>query len=91
MVRATHECVGGAHQVDHEFEPQVFIDLLREADALVMAALNRHGMYDEIWQCPTVLVPLNPSFGAAHCPFEFRTICRSKPLVWDAATAPLSS
>jgi len=35
------------------------LDLLREADALVMQALRRHGLYDEIWQCPTVLVPLN--------------------------------
>lgn len=34
------------------------LDLLREADHLVMAALRRHGLYDEIWQCPTVLVPL---------------------------------
>jgi GMP synthase (glutamine-hydrolysing) len=34
------------------------LDLLREADNLVMAALRRHGLYDEIWQCPTVLVPL---------------------------------
>jgi GMP synthase (glutamine-hydrolysing) len=34
------------------------LDLLREADDLVMAALRRHGLYDAIWQCPTVLVPL---------------------------------
>lgn len=34
------------------------LDLLREADALVMDGLRRHGVYDEIWQCPTVLVPL---------------------------------
>jgi len=23
-----------------------------------MSALSQHGLYDEIWQCPTVLVPL---------------------------------
>jgi GMP synthase (glutamine-hydrolysing) len=23
-----------------------------------MSALSKHGLYDEIWQCPTVLVPL---------------------------------
>ena len=46
------------------------LDLLREADAIVMRALERHGMYDEVWQCPTVLVPCalrfadNPSEGA---------------------------
>ncbi len=34
------------------------LDLLRECDALMMDGLRRHGLYDEIWQCPTVLVPL---------------------------------
>jgi len=34
------------------------LDLLREADAIVMDGLRRHGLYDSVWQCPTVLVPL---------------------------------
>ncbi len=34
------------------------LDLLREADAIVMEGLRRHGLYREVWQCPTVLVPL---------------------------------
>jgi GMP synthase (glutamine-hydrolysing) len=34
------------------------LDLLREADAIVMQGLRRHGLYERIWQCPTVLVPL---------------------------------
>lgn len=34
------------------------LDLLREADHIVMETLRRHTLYDEIWQCPTVLVPL---------------------------------
>jgi GMP synthase (glutamine-hydrolysing) len=34
------------------------LDLLREADALVMDGLRRHGLYAEVWQCPTVFVPL---------------------------------
>ncbi|MFN7942214.1 MAG: glutamine-hydrolyzing GMP synthase [Thermoanaerobaculia bacterium] len=34
------------------------LDLLREADAIVMQALERHGLYDAIWQCPTVAVPM---------------------------------
>ena len=34
------------------------LDLLRECDHLVMEGLRRHGLYDEIWQCPTVLAPL---------------------------------
>jgi GMP synthase (glutamine-hydrolysing) len=33
------------------------LDLLREADAIVMDGLRRHGVYDRVWQCPTVLVP----------------------------------
>jgi GMP synthase (glutamine-hydrolysing) len=33
------------------------LELLREADDLVMRALERHGIYDDVWQCPTVLVP----------------------------------
>jgi len=35
------------------------LDTLREADQLVMDGLRRHDLYDEIWQCPTVLVPLS--------------------------------
>ena len=35
------------------------LDLLREADHIVMSALRAHGLYHEIWQCPTVLVPLD--------------------------------
>jgi GMP synthase (glutamine-hydrolysing) len=34
------------------------LDLLREADAIVMEGLRRHGLYREVWQCPTVFVPL---------------------------------
>ena len=34
------------------------LDLLREADAIVMGALERSGLLREIWQCPTVAVPL---------------------------------
>lgn len=34
------------------------LDLLRECDDLMMSALRRHGLYDKVWQCPTVLVPL---------------------------------
>jgi len=34
------------------------LDLLREADHLVMEGLRRHGIYHDIWQCPTALVPL---------------------------------
>ena len=35
------------------------LDLLREADTIVHSGLKAHGVYDEVWQCPTVLVPLS--------------------------------
>ena len=34
------------------------LDLLRKADALVMEGLRRHELYRTVWQCPTVLLPL---------------------------------
>jgi GMP synthase (glutamine-hydrolysing) len=34
------------------------LDVLREADHLVMEALRRHDLYEQVWQCPTVLVPI---------------------------------
>ena len=42
------------------------LDLLREADHLVTEALIRHHLYDEVWQCPTVLVPLEFDEGAGE-------------------------
>jgi GMP synthase (glutamine-hydrolysing) len=35
------------------------LDLLREADHRVTESLRRHGIYHDIWQCPTCLVPLS--------------------------------
>ena len=34
------------------------LDVLREADHLVMEGLRRSGLYDQVWQCPTVLAPV---------------------------------
>jgi GMP synthase (glutamine-hydrolysing) len=34
------------------------LDLLREADHVVMEVLRTSGLQDEVWQCPTVLLPL---------------------------------
>jgi GMP synthase (glutamine-hydrolysing) len=34
------------------------LDLLRDLDDIVMRALERHGLMREVWQCPTVLVPV---------------------------------
>jgi GMP synthase (glutamine-hydrolysing) len=35
------------------------LDLLRDIDDVVMRALERHGLMQEVWQCPTVLVPVS--------------------------------
>jgi GMP synthase (glutamine-hydrolysing) len=35
------------------------LDLLRQLDEIVMDALANHGLMSEIWQCPTVLVPVS--------------------------------
>jgi GMP synthase (glutamine-hydrolysing) len=34
------------------------LDILREADHIVMEALRHHDLYAKVWQCPTVLVPI---------------------------------
>ncbi|NNK49529.1 MAG: hypothetical protein HKP01_11720 [Gemmatimonadetes bacterium] len=53
------------HEVPREARPLAAtmtrgrLDLLRDADHIVMEGLRSHGLYDEIWQCPTVLVPLD--------------------------------
>jgi GMP synthase (glutamine-hydrolysing) len=35
------------------------LDVLRQADAIVMEGLRRFDLYDDVWQCPTVVVPLS--------------------------------
>ena len=35
------------------------LDLLREADAIMMEGLERHGLMNVVWQCPTVMLPLS--------------------------------
>ncbi len=35
------------------------LEILRRADHAVMTGLRRHGLYELVWQCPTVLVPLD--------------------------------
>ena len=34
------------------------LDILRKADSIVMDSLKSHDLYHEIWQCPTVLLPI---------------------------------
>jgi len=54
------------------------LDTLREADHIVMEALRVHGLYDSIWQCPTVLVPVQ----LGHAPGELVVI---RPIVSERA------
>ncbi|GMR13160.1 MAG: glutamine-hydrolyzing GMP synthase [Gemmatimonadota bacterium] len=42
---------------------RVRLDLLREADHMVMDGLERHGLYEDVWQCPTVMVPVEMEGG----------------------------
>jgi GMP synthase (glutamine-hydrolysing) len=65
-VAGINRCVWNLHEVaPSEARPlrglmtRTRLDLLREADHMVMEGLRRHGLYDVIWQCPTVLIPLD--------------------------------
>src|SRR5690606_33826793 len=63
-VRAVNRIVLETHAVEGSYEPvaqgcdKVHLDLLREADALCTAALQKHGLYAAVWQMPVVLLPL---------------------------------
>ena len=35
------------------------LELLRQLDQIVMDALANHGLMSEVWQCPTILVPVS--------------------------------
>ena len=65
------------------------LDLLRTADALVMDGLRRHGLYDSIWQCPTVFVPLDcGEAGDELC--VIRAIHSARAMTATAAELPLA-
>ncbi len=64
------------------------LDLLRECDFLMMDGLRRHGLYGEIWQCPTVLVPLEiDGQGQELC--ILRPIHSERAMTATAARLPL--
>ncbi len=63
------------------------LDLLRRVDDAVMSGLRRHGLYDRIWQCPTVLVPLRiDGRGAELC--VIRPIHSERAMTATAAPLP---
>ncbi|MCB0333864.1 MAG: glutamine-hydrolyzing GMP synthase [Bdellovibrionales bacterium] len=64
-VRGINRCICNlAPQMPQTFNPRKGtvtrerLDLLREADHIVMEGLKRYSLYDKVWQCPTVIVPL---------------------------------
>jgi len=63
------------------------LGLLREADHLVMEGLRRHGVHDDIWQCPTVLVPLELD-GRGRELVIVRPIRSERAMTATAATLP---
>lgn len=63
------------------------LDLLREADAIVNDGMRRHGVYGEIWQCPTVLVPLEAD-GAGREFCIVRPILSERGMTASAARFP---
>ncbi|MEW5764850.1 MAG: glutamine-hydrolyzing GMP synthase [Acidobacteriota bacterium] len=65
------------------------LDLLREADALVMEGLRRHGLYREVWQCPTVLVPLEVD-GAGREFIVVRPVLSERAMTARPAVLPQS-
>jgi GMP synthase (glutamine-hydrolysing) len=64
------------------------LDLLREADHIMMQGLKSHGLYDEIWQCPTVLVPLEID-GKGREFVVLRPIHSERAMTASAARLPL--
>jgi GMP synthase (glutamine-hydrolysing) len=63
------------------------LDLLREADAVVDEGMRRHGVYDGIWQCPTVFVPLEAD-GAGREFCIVRPILSERGMTASAARFP---
>ncbi len=64
------------------------LDLLRECDHLMMEGLRRHNLYGEIWQCPTVLVPVEiDGQGQELC--ILRPIHSERAMTATAARLPL--
>ena len=63
------------------------LDLLRACDHAVMEGLRRHGIYKDIWQCPTVLVPLEIN-GAGREFVIVRPIHSERAMTAKAAPLP---
>jgi GMP synthase (glutamine-hydrolysing) len=63
------------------------LDLLREADHIVMESLRDAGLYDQVWQCPTVLAPLRIG-GAAGETVIIRPVHSARAMTATAVQLP---
>jgi GMP synthase (glutamine-hydrolysing) len=59
------------------------LERVREADFIIMQALKDHGIYDDIWQCPTILLPININNGEL---IVIRPIHSERAMTAEAAT-----
>src|SRR5690606_31121738 len=92
-VRAVNRIVVETHAVDGVYAPiplscdKRHLDLLREADALCTAALQKANLYGEVWQMPVVLLPLTKGDGPV---FVLRPVSSSEAMTARFAELPFS-
>jgi len=63
-------------------------DLLREADVLVHQALRLGGLYEQLWQCPVVLLPMGTSAGGQS--IVLRPVTSQEAMTAQATSFPNS-
>jgi GMP synthase (glutamine-hydrolysing) len=63
------------------------LELLREADHVVMAGLRRHQVYDQIWQCPTVFLPISINGNGSEL-VVIRPVLSERAMTAQAASLP---
>lgn len=85
--------LAGRSSVAPEFAPvsatvtRERLDLLREADAEVMSALERFGLMEEVWQCPTVMLPVSVN-GRGHELIVVRPVLSERAMTARPAWLP---
>lgn len=90
-VKGINRCILNlAPSFPHEFRPLAAqmtrerLNLLREADQIMMQALKKYGQYDRVWQCPTVFVPL-------EIDGRGREFCILRPILSERAMTAVSA
>jgi GMP synthase (glutamine-hydrolysing) len=90
-VRAVNRIVLETHAVEGPYTPipltcdKASLDLLREADALCTAALQKTDLYAAVWQMPVVLLPLTKAGGPV---FVLRPVSSSEAMTARFAELP---